>query len=263
MSLRKDIRMISRDPFPKDDLFPIWPTMMDAFEGYEKTPGLKVNNFGFRCADFSKDEDRDVILAGGCSVTFGMGLYEDEIWPSLLHKKIKNSVLYNISRPGWSTFQIIDKIFLYLHNFKKPKEIYILLPDEGRTSGYSYIQHEHGTFICSPFSNDGDEEKQQVMLSNAIHTKNYLFMLEEYCRVQDIELFVSTWNEDNLINSNSLFLKKYHPYNKNNIYKFLYKYEQDNPESKIVFYGRDDVHPGIGYHEYWAEMFYSLRKGDK
>ena len=258
----KDTRMVSYESLPKDDRFQIWQGSADSFQGSSLTPEFRINKHGFRTDEFLEKTDKDIILTAGCSVTFGVGLYEKETWPKILENHVNDSniVFYNISRPGWSTFQIISNVFLYLRNFKQPKEIYILLPDEGRTSGYSFVENLNGTFIISPFLEKQEDYEKEILLSNAVHVKNYLFMLEQYCRKQGIRLFVTTWNANNLVNKNHGFLHSYYPYKENEISLFLHEYQLKNKECEIALYARDNVHVGVAYHEYWGSMFYKLKK---
>lgn len=257
------IKFVNYYDFPKESVFEYFDDLSFNFTEVDITPDLKLNKNRFRCEEFVKDSDLNIILCAGCSVTFGVGLREDELWPTMLEKLIddKNTDMYNISKPGWSAFDIVSNVFLYLRNFQKPAEIYILLPDEARTTGYSFIEKSHGTFVLvSGHEEDNQEIKEEVMLSNATHIKNYLFMLEEYCRVQNIKLFITTWNENNFINNNYTFLNTYQPYSVNSARKFVKKYQEEHPNDEFIFFARDESHLGVGHQAYWADMFYNLRK---
>lgn len=264
----ENVNFVNYEDFDAGSIFKYFDDPYFEFTGDSATPDLKLNKNKFRCEEFVKYSDKDIILCAGCSVTFGVGLYEDELWPSLLQKSIgyKKVDMYNISHPGWSAFQIISNVFLYLRNFKKPTEIYILLPDEGRTLGYSIIEKSHGTFVLVPGKENIDPEtKEDLMISNAIHVKNYLLMLEEYCRVQNIKLFVTTWNANNFINRNYKFSSRYQPYTLDSALRFIKKYQEEHPNDEFIFYARDRSqeipgHHGTGHHAYWAEMFYKIRQ---
>lgn len=253
----------SIEKFPEESLFQYFGSQPYEFKEQDVTVETRFNTNGFRSDEFVKGSDKDIIVCAGCSVTFGVGLAEEESWPTILKNTIgqETSEMYNISRPGWSAYDIVYNVFLYLHNFKKPSEIYILLPDDSRTSGYSLIHNVHGTFALIPGREDeGILETEEIRLSNAIHIKNYLFMLEEYCRAQEIKLFVSTWSENNFINKNNKVLKNYYPYDKQSAIRFVRDYEEQNPDSDFILYARDNSHHGVGFHAYWAEMFYKARK---
>ena len=198
------IKFVNFHDFPSGSTFESFDDPFFNFSAHETTPDLRLNKNRFRCDEFLKESNKNIIISAGCSVTFGVGLREDELWPTILEKLIddKDVHMYNISKPGWSAFEIISNVFLYLRNFQKPKEIYILLPDESRTSGYSFVAKTHGTFVILPSKEESEDiMTEEIIMSNAIHVKNYLFMLEEYCRVQNIKLFITTWKEGNFINS--------------------------------------------------------------
>jgi hypothetical protein len=257
------IKFINVNDFPSGSTFDYFDDPSFRFTEVDTTPDLRLNKNRFRCDEFLKESDKYIILSAGCSVTFGVGLREDEMWPTMLEKLIddKDVHMYNISKPGWSAFEIVSNVFLYLRNFQKPKEIYILLPDEARTNGYSVVEKSHGTFVLVP-GNEEDEQimREEVMLSNAIHVKNYLFMLEEYCRVQNIKLFITTWNENNFINNNYSFSNSYYPYSVDSAKNFVKKYQEDHPNDEFIFFARDKSHQGTGHHAHWADMFYRARK---
>lgn len=260
-----NVKLISKHSFSNKTIFDSHggdnPVLV--FPGSDVTPNLKLNSNFFRCKEFSKDSNSDIIISAGCSVTFGVGLAENEIWPNILSDLIGSDdvVMHNISRPGWSAFEIIYNLFVYLRNFKKPSEIYLLLPDESRTSGYSFIENLHGTFIVSVNSENKDPVvDEEIMMSNAVHIHNYLFILEEYCRVQNIKLFISTWNQNNFINRNSEFLNNYYRFSSKPAEIFINNYQKENVDSRFVLLARDNSHRGVGYHKYWADMFYKIRQ---
>ena len=256
------VKVSSFEYFPKDDKFEYCDNPVLNFTNKESTPNIRISKNLLRSDEILKDSSLDVILSAGCSTTFGVGLSEEETWPRILEKLIdkNNTIMYNISRPGWSAYQIVYNVFLYLRNFKKPLEIYVLLPDETRTLGYSFVHKSNANFLITNGTKEDEETNEEIRLANSVHVKNYLFMLEEYCRVQGIKLFISTWCEKNFINNNHEFLNTYYPYNKKSALKFIKKYEEENPDSEFIFLARDDHHQGVGYHSYWADMFYKIRQ---
>lgn len=257
------VKMINSWSFPRTKDFKYYDHSVTKLPGIDETPKLKLNKNEFRCGEFVKSSDEEIILFAGCSVTFGIGLYEDEIWTNILASLIgKNkNYTYNISRPGWSVFDIIFNVFLYLNNFKKPSEIYLLLPDEGRLSGYSVVENVNGHFVLLPNHKKEDLDLvEEIISANAFHVENYIFMLEEYCRIQDIKLFISTYNENNSTNKQHDILNNYYPYNGDSEKRFLKKYQEENSTSDFIFFARDKKHQGIGYHSYWADMFYKIRQ---
>ena len=97
----------------------------------------KYNNFGFRCDDFedwTKHPYR--ILYAGCSMTEGIGLPLDDIWATILHKKICKT--FDIDIPFWTIASGgtgIDQMVRYLYNVKdllRPQIIISYLPSKER-----------------------------------------------------------------------------------------------------------------------------------
>jgi len=77
------------------------------------------NRYGFRSVEF-EPSDKFKILVSGCSVTEGIGLPLDRVWPTLLGNMIPNSVVYNLGQGGHSNAYIARSIY---------KTIDILKPD--------------------------------------------------------------------------------------------------------------------------------------
>lgn len=97
----------------------------------------KYNNYGFRCDDFedwTKHPYR--ILYAGCSMTEGIGLPLNDIWATLLHKKICKAL--NVNIPFWTIASGgtgIDQMVRYLYNVKdllRPQIVISYLPSKER-----------------------------------------------------------------------------------------------------------------------------------
>lgn len=97
----------------------------------------KYNNYGFRCDDF--DDWRKFpyrILFAGCSMTEGIGVPLEDVWPKILHKKICEH--YEIEMPFWSVAvggTGIDQLVRYIYNAKdllRPHIIISYLPSKER-----------------------------------------------------------------------------------------------------------------------------------
>jgi hypothetical protein len=106
---------------------------------YLKNPiTYSYNSSGFRTSDdFNLNGEGNVFL--GCSHTFGIGHYLENVWSYKLHQKIGGN-FYNISEPGCG----IMTQYRYLNHFKtkiKFKNLFHFLPDEcwGRIE---FINHE-------------------------------------------------------------------------------------------------------------------------
>lgn len=64
----------------------------------EDSISYRINYHGFRGDNFEK-VDGDSFIALGCSMTFGVGLAENQTWPNVLAKK-SDMVGYNLGAPG-------------------------------------------------------------------------------------------------------------------------------------------------------------------
>ena len=66
-------------------------------QNYIKTPiKYKLNNYGFRTPDDFKNGDEGTVYLG-CSHTFGVGHYLENIWSYKLHQKIGEGKFFNLS----------------------------------------------------------------------------------------------------------------------------------------------------------------------
>lgn len=154
------------------------------------------------------------ILAAGCSVTAGTGLYYKWVWPSMW-KNITRDGVNNIAIPGGSMAVIVDSILQYLSIYKKPKSICVLAPDmlreyvmgigldsttrvqiawESGINEYVYMDHEKQKNL--PFS------AKDIFGSLRSYPFDYgltlffqsLNRIIKVCKILDIELTVSSWD---------------------------------------------------------------------
>jgi hypothetical protein len=69
----------------------------------------QFNQDGFRCKNF---DDSDSIIALGCSFTMGVGLHEENVWPSIVAQQLKLTV-WNLGIGGAS----MDTCFRMLNHY--------------------------------------------------------------------------------------------------------------------------------------------------
>jgi hypothetical protein len=109
-----------------------------------KNVEYKINSDGFRTEHFEDSTDKDIILATGCSFTFGLGLPEKYTWPKLLEAELNKDAdlfkLYNLGFPGHGYFIIIKNIFSFIKKYGKPKAIFIVFPNINRDVYFSKIR---------------------------------------------------------------------------------------------------------------------------
>ena len=90
---------------------------------YDDTFGYDVNKNYFRCDEFDSliASKKKKLLVFGCSFTFGTGLPEEHVWPSILSKMISYKTgdeldIINLSIPGGS-YSDIDRLSNYIYMF--------------------------------------------------------------------------------------------------------------------------------------------------
>lgn len=224
-----------------------------------KELNLKLNSKNFRCNEFIKKHNGMHILFSGCSVTFGNGLFEDEIWSKKLYNKIKENTkvsgYFNLAIAGSNVFDIVTNIFRYMLEFSKPNVIFISLPSVRR-----YVFHKNEITGLKNLHNSvyidgkGDEYSEVARLQSF----QYLFILEYFCKIENIKLYCFSY--DDFVQYNAMDLNNYFEINKNDLIQFISKYSIDNPQDKFAIKARDNSHYGTAYHEYWSNFCYSLYK---
>ena len=98
-------------------------------QNYIKTPiKYKLNNYGFRTPDDFKNGDEGTVYLG-CSHTFGVGHYLENIWSYKLHQKIGEGKFFNLSHGA--TGLASQYYFLkYFSDKLKIKKVYHFYPIE-------------------------------------------------------------------------------------------------------------------------------------
>jgi hypothetical protein len=97
------------------------------------TVNIHENKHGYRSPEFTKNVD---YLFSGCSVTYGTGLEEKDIWYKMLAKDIGCSYS-SVACAGDSVVAQVLKIFANIKEFGNPKNLVCLFPDFDRFLIYS------------------------------------------------------------------------------------------------------------------------------
>lgn len=220
------------------------------------TPDLKLNKNNFRCEDFKKNHEGKHILFSGCSVTYGQGLLENEVWAKKLYDRIKENTevsgFFNLAIPGTGVCEIVANIFKYIHNIGKPDLIFVCMPNLQRR--YISTNKEQRNFldIHHAVYKDGKSDEYYDIIQ--IHSFHYLMFLEMFCKSENIKLYYFSYNNKYpLMALNRLFKT-----NDKHLAQFVGEYSIKNIENKYTLLARDDVHFGEAYHEYWANFCYNL-----
>jgi len=233
-----------------------------------------INSKFFRSDEFTDNHKEKHILFSGCSVTYGSGLYNNEIWPYLLYNKIKQkenlSGYYNLAIPGTSIFEIVTNIFKYIDNYSKPDCIFINLPSFSRF--YSLLSNK--TFECikefplQKIKNLSDlnyfhtiyqtnnKKIHPVISEKIIYAYQYLLMLEIFCKINNIDLYLFSYDalSDNILKFTDL--SSFYSIKDKESSSKIFEYHQNNPQDKFYLLARDNAHVGTASHYIWAEEIY-------
>jgi len=260
---------------------------------------FQVNSFLFRSDEFTKQHDGKHILFSGCSNSYGFSLYNHEIWPWLLYNKIKEkekvSGYYNLSMPGTGPLNMVSDIFKYINKYSKPDVIFINLPllsrfytlvnDIGNTLEFAeevnfsekIPEWHHSIPVTSDDNvkprfnglseNVPDVKYHPIIAEKFIYVYQYLMMLETFCKINNIKLYIFSHNL-----TTNWFLSQTDLYSFKNIsgkwkdlkktYDLMLDYRLLNKDDKFALTGRDKVHEGTSYHYAWSELAYSWYSSD-
>jgi hypothetical protein len=219
------------------------------------------NSLGFRSDEFKNNHDGLHVIFNGCSVTEGDGLNLEEMWSKKLYNKISNinkvSGYYNIASSGTSIVNQIIMFFKYFKQYGNPDIIFFNM-----TENFRFYVYENNTYKSAFYS------KESLPLLNLI-CYQYYFMLDHYCKTNNIKLFTFTWageaegyskkeskEYDNAFKS----FDSFYPIDPKDLIIFINKYKKENENKLFYNYierARDGDHPGVGHQEYWANFMYS------
>jgi hypothetical protein len=164
-------------------------------EGNAKPIAYKMNDYGFRCKQFS---DAPGIISLGCSMTFGIGLSEEHTWPGIISKStgLEN---WNLGCPGKG----LDFITPFLRFFIKEelpntKAICVFLPPIGRKTMWIDAEIEPGKKELVGANLHGMEWMHEPYITGPLPSPDY----EDYQRnIVDPEalLLNSIWKRQNAL----------------------------------------------------------------
>jgi hypothetical protein len=266
---------------------------------YKNSPdSFKVNSLLFRSDEFIRNHKGKHILFSGCSNTYGYGLYNHETWPWTVYNKIKEkeevSGYYNIAVPGTGVFEIVSNIFKYMNMYRKPDVIFINIPHPGRF--YSLLlqsrdkaniefseefklgqvirsfrankemkldnaQYYNSIYNYYKSESDGEETSHAVVVEKYIHVYQYLMMLEVFCKLNGIQLYIYSHNKFSNLFLSQTDLSSFKVFDKDpetgkDFEVLMSEYILNNKNDKFAMTARDNVHGGTAYHYAWASQAY-------
>lgn len=91
---------------------------------YKKDITYNLNNSGFRTKEWADIDWKNSVVLLGCSITYGVGLDEDETLAYHLEQKLNVPVI-NLGIPSAGNEKILQNLVCIINNFKMPKMIII------------------------------------------------------------------------------------------------------------------------------------------
>lgn len=214
---------------------------------------IRLNDDGYRSDNFLKEHDGLHILFSGCSNTYGDGLEEHEIWAKQVYDRInhhtKTSGFFNIGTPGQGITYIIFHIFKYIENFGKPDAIFVNFPVPRRFVSFDKKSDKYVYFnVYEP-----TDENFALWQTIPLLEYQYLFMLEQYCKSNNIILTYGTWDRKSYFYTyeDLKYFIEIHDEDK------ISQYVKDHPEDPFTLDARDGVHYGTAFHTVWADSMYN------
>jgi len=158
------------------------------FQNYKKNPiTYKLNNYGFRTPDdFFHGDEGTVYL--GCSNTFGIGHYLENVWSYKLHQKIGEGKFFNLSHGATGLTQ--QYYFLkYFSDKLKIKRVFHFYPTECHYR-YGLLDREGNIKSIGHFQEDWKDELDEKLWQeyfihepyNIFHNNLYKDAIENICK---------------------------------------------------------------------------------
>jgi hypothetical protein len=212
--------------------------------------GYTMHNLGFRFSELPEEVD---IAVFGCSFTFGLGLPEDKLWHSIVSKNLGMTCV-NFGLAGSSVQTIID-VFLIVSKHVKIKKAVFLFPPFTRyqvargdkeTDNYIHLSAipSHKSELCTSYGvNTFDLYKSLPHEELFKNSKNAIYLAEHIAKLRDIKIFYGAWEDESF----------YFISHMNFEYATLLPrwFTTDECQGDLA---RDQQHPGIKHHAYWASM---------
>lgn len=203
------------------------------------------NNLGFRGDPTDKNGFK--VMSIGCSLTEGVGVNDNETWPSQFSKLLENGIDFNLGVSGRSN-DYICKSLMTFYELLKPDLVLIMYTSPIRREVYT---KNGGIEPFIPTQSWGYMEETE----DGIKTQNYLTELQNdnedfinwYKNHQLIKLFLESKKCNWLWNGNFNIPKEYQDSNR-----------FDGGYETYVDNGADGVHPGSKHNKEYAQKLYNF-----
>jgi hypothetical protein len=187
----------------------------------DKTVTYKLNNYGFRCDNFSHEEN---IVFLGCSITMGIGLnYED-----LYVTKVSQSLglkCNNLGLAASSNDTAFRLALIYLKELK-PKIVVLHNQFSGRME---VLDTTHARFLLPSYNPEAHPDLYKVWLGTEENL--YLNKTKNVLAIESLAKSIGA--------------------------KFVHTTDADRAKNPPKTYARDLLHPGYTYHDALAKSVLS------
>jgi len=242
----------------------------------EDSTHYNLNSKGFRSPEFGPRE----LLAVGCSQTVGLGVDEEDIWPSLV-SDLTGMSYANLGIVGNSAQGMFENVVAYVKLYGVPKVICALYPGMYRFKTMLRKDANIALYHDKPkdlevknvnlsFASEGLEIEKSVQYAKRPFNLNDVLAYEvglyqslsavnsliEFCNVADIKLVFSTWEPD----ATKILKGIKNFYELENVNEFFYNPKNMSCHSRMLNetkdVGRDSSgHMGSHQHLHYAELF--------
>lgn len=245
----------------------IWTTIKGEHSEDDGTVSYKYNSEYFISDEFTNTHNRLHVLFAGCSETEGQGGNIEDSWGNILFNTIKDYTdaegFYNLGKAGYGWQKIINQVRIYINRYGKPDNLFILLPNIGRSIEWSdeynswYVKQAYPRFESNKILNSkknllaemSEQEYKKVFIDFVISWR----LFEDFCNAANIKLIWGTWEPVDDYNFTKLNLfNNFVPLPKSDLAMIIEKYRKDAKTSPGDLEKRDGHH-GRLFHEYWAD----------
>ena len=184
----------------------------------------RMNEYGYRTNSFNRNQDNNIMILG-CSQAYGSGVPEEYRWGNILANKLNMNEV-TLAIPGDSAMSQVRKAFAYFKQFGYPKKIVGLFPlsriqaplifeknhPSYKNKGYSNFTHLNNNEIHTYYLGEDKFQKYSAAphnLENVLSKEfafffnfSYIYLLEQYCISNNIDLVWSFWENVAFIHDN-------------------------------------------------------------
>jgi hypothetical protein len=163
------------------------------FPWTEDCVSYNLDRYGFRGNNLPSSAVENSLMALGCSQTFGIGIKEEQTWPTLLGKHL-DIPAYNLGAPGMG----YETMFRLLHHWWpkiRSKNVFMFVNPSCRREFFNENCDwpAWSTVSASPHHMENFEDRVLMMFLNekncTASKQRAVYAIKGFCDVNDINLF--------------------------------------------------------------------------